>query len=360
MSDRTIISSDTGNGGVNAVLAKTNGRTKQFYTPSVRAMATGDTLGLGSMEMEYQYVDWHGARYVVGDDVTRVTKRGISRHMGADRYGNEFHQFLTAFAIANLGIKSGQVDLTVFAPPGLYNQSKDNIIAGFTSNPVEIRLKGDKKARKWKYSTVRVLPEGVAGVLCYTLDKHGKPFQADLLNGNILVMDGGAQTFDAVLLRNGNLNPESLDSATWEAGGINDLIRKPILRKIKAEGRDFETLTVDDIDRVIRVGLVTGDYILTHAGYEIDLKPHVDHHRGLYARWVADNIIDGEYNGLDGIKGAVLVGGWVDLVHDHLLEWYGEKIIDHKKHKTTKRLAPVDMNAFGGLRYRLYKLNEGK
>jgi hypothetical protein len=55
-----VISVDAGNGGTNAVMSKKNGYTSVYF-PSVRAAATGDTLGLGSsLEMQYDYVDWNG------------------------------------------------------------------------------------------------------------------------------------------------------------------------------------------------------------------------------------------------------------------------------------------------------------
>ena len=118
-----IASVDAGNGGVNAVLAKKNGGYKSFYEPSVRAAATGGGLDLANARnLEYTYIDWNGHRYVTGDDVLRVTRRALERHMGANRYGNEFHQFLVALALSKLGVKEGTVDLTVFAPPGLFSQ----------------------------------------------------------------------------------------------------------------------------------------------------------------------------------------------------------------------------------------------
>ena len=84
MSD-TIISCDAGNGGTTAVLARDKGRYKSIYFPSVRAAATGDSLGLGGdLELDYTYVDWYNHRYVVGEDVLRVTRR----HMERDNYEN--------------------------------------------------------------------------------------------------------------------------------------------------------------------------------------------------------------------------------------------------------------------------------
>ena len=75
-----IISTDAGNGGTNAIMAKPNGGFKSHYIPSVRASATGETLGLGKdMELQYEYIDWNGHRYVAGDDVIRITRRNLER-----------------------------------------------------------------------------------------------------------------------------------------------------------------------------------------------------------------------------------------------------------------------------------------
>jgi len=47
------------------------------------------------------------------------------------------------------------------------------------------------------------------------------------------------------------------------------------------------------------------------------------------------------------------------LVEDHLKEWYGDKILDRKKHAETKKLHPVDMNAVGGLRFAQMRQKQG-
>ncbi|NIV28736.1 MAG: hypothetical protein GWN58_04220, partial [Anaerolineae bacterium] len=79
------------------------------------------------LELQYDYVDWGGHRYVVGDDVVRITRRNLERHQGAFRYGDEFHQFLVAVAVGQLGVRKGAVDLTMFAPPGMYVHARDLI-----------------------------------------------------------------------------------------------------------------------------------------------------------------------------------------------------------------------------------------
>lgn len=358
-----IVSVDAGNAGVNAVLAKPGGGYKSFYEPSVRAAATGDSLGLGKdLELQYDYVDWYGHRYVTGDDVLRITRRNLERHMGGSRYGNEFHQFLVAVALAKLGIKDGAVDLTLFAPPGFYLDAKQTMQERFCEDngEVEIKLKGDKKPRKWRYSNVTVWPEGIGAAACFVVDDSGDFIPSDVLSGETVILDMGAHTLDALKLLDGNFNPEALEHATWDNGGIHVHLREPILRVLKQKSEDFANVTVDDVDRVMRLGLVSDDYTLKVAGYEVDLKPLVDKYRERYAGWIANNICDGVFGGFKGIKSVILVGGGATLIEDYMREWYGSKILDRKKHASTKKIHPVDMNAVGGLRFATMRLKKGK
>jgi hypothetical protein len=358
-----IVSVDAGNGGVNAVLAKPNGGYKSVYEPSVRAAATGGGLDLEQARtLKYSYADWNGHRYVTGDDVLTVSRRALEHHIGANRYGNEFHQFLVAIALAKLGVKEGTVDLTVFAPPGLFNELKPHIKKRFTEGggEVNIQITGDKKMRHWKYEMVTVIPEGIGALACFALDDSGELVHAPALDGEVVLLDLGAHTLDGIKAINGNFNPESLENATWEAGGVHIHIREPILRAIKKHGDDFANLTVDDVDRVIRLGSVSGDYTLQVAGYEIDIKATLDKYRERYAEWIANNIGDGVFDGFRGVKSVILVGGGAALVEDHLKKWYGDKLLDRKKYDTTKKLHPVDMNAVGGLRFALARLKQGR
>jgi hypothetical protein len=112
------------------------------------------------------------------------------------------------------------------------------------------------------------------------------------------------------------------------------------------------------VDRVIRLGFVSEDFTLRVAGYEVDLKPLVEKHRQRYAEWVANNICDGVFGGFLGMKNAILVGGGAVLIEDYLREWYGDKILDRKKHPTTRKIHPVDFNAVGGLRFARMRLKK--
>jgi len=362
MSDH-IAAVDAGNGGTTSVLAKVKGGYKYHYEPSVRAAATGDSLGLGSdWELEYTYVDWYGHRYVVGDDVIRVTRRHLERHMGANRYGDEFHQFLVATSLAQLGVKKGTVDLTLFAPPGMYREAKQLIQERFSeaNGEVQIKLKGDSKPRCWHYDNITVYPEGIGAAACFVLDDQGQIAEGDALTGETLILDAGVYTLDVLKLLDGNFNPETLEHATWDNGGVDTHIRQPIVRWLKRQSDDFANLSVDDIDLAIRHGAASDDYTLRIAGYEIDLAPMIEKYRERYAGWVANNIIDGAFDGLRGIRSVILVGGGALLMEEHLKTWYGDKIANRKKHSGVKRIHPVDMNAVGGLRLALMRVNQEK
>lgn len=358
-----IASVDAGNGGTNAVLIKNGANSyRNHYLPSVRAAATGGSLGLGSgLELEYQYYDWGGHRFVVGDDVVRITRRNLERHMGIDRYGNEFHQFLVAVALTQLGVSKGTVDLTLFAPPGLYLQVKPFMQERFMEQggKVNIKLKDDKKSREWHYSSVSIWPEGIGAAACFILNEKGDVAEGSLLEGETVILDLGAYTLDALKMTDGNFNPESLEHATWENAGVHTHVREPILRAVHKNNEDFSVATVDDVDTVIRRGLSTDNFVLKIAGYEMDLKPAVEKFSQRYAEWMANNICDGVFNGFRGIKSVILVGGGSILVEKHLREWYGDKILDPKKYSATQKIHPVDFNAVGGLRLAMRRLKEG-
>jgi hypothetical protein len=338
-----------------------NGKYRSAYFPSVRAAATGDTLGLGKdLELDYQYVDWYGHRYVVGDDVLRVTRRHMERHSGPNRYGNELHQMLIATAVAQLGVKEGGVDLTLFAPPGIYVDARKTMEERIrTAGDVAIQLKGDRKSRTFNYDHITIWPEGVGAVACFILDENGDLVESDVLDGETLVMDLGFYTLDALKMVNGNFNPEELEHATFEQGGVMSHVLEPILRVVRKQGEDFSMLTADDVDRVIRLGLVSEDYTLKVAGYELDLGPLVEKHRERYAEWIANNIVDNVFAGFRGIKSVILVGGGALLVEDHLREWYGDKLLNRKKQSATRKIHPVDFNAVGGLRFALRRVKQG-
>jgi hypothetical protein len=350
-----IVSIDAGNGGTNAVLATEEGY-KSVYFPSVRAAATGDSLGLGAgMEMQFEYVDWGKSRYVVGDEALTVSRRAIERHTGSNRYGNEFHLFLIATACGKLLPSGGSIDLTLFAPPSMYVDAKATIEKRLSElgNSLAISFKGDAQPRVYRIERLTVHPEGLGAMACWILSDKGELVQGDLLAGEMVILDLGMHTADALQISNGNFNPESLASATWENAGIKDHILIPVLNMVKKKGSDFELLTIDDIDRVLRKGVITGDYSLTSGASKIELKPAFDKQNERYAQYIGNTLIDGIFNGLRGIKGLICVGGGAVLTVPYLQQWYGAKMLSMAQNPHTKNVSPVDANAVGGLRLAL-------
>src|SRR4051812_39809341 len=169
-SNTQIASVDCGNGNTSAMLASPK---KSISFPSIRTRITSQTLGLGQGELDFTSAVWHDNTYAVGDDALILNRQVIDRHMGQNRYGGEHHQFLTAYALARLGVKSGNIDLTLLCPPAMYNDLKKTMQDAYSKQSVEITLKGDKKPREWSYNSVSILPEGYAAAGCFMLDANG-------------------------------------------------------------------------------------------------------------------------------------------------------------------------------------------
>jgi hypothetical protein len=356
MSDYTpqIAASDTGNGNVNAMLAKGQ---KSITFPSIRTRVTSKELQIGKgYELDYTWCEWEGNRYAVGDDALTLNRQGIDRHMGAARYGGEHHRFLTAYALARLGVKSGVVDLTLTLPPAMLNEMQKPFVEAYTKQPVVITLKGDKKAREWRYENVNVWPEGFAAVGCFMFDATGaKSALAAKLAGDVVLLDCGAYTANVFRLHNGMFNPADLPFASIQNGGGNPHIRLPLLEWVQGGGGDLTAVTVDDIDRVIRLGSVSGDYKLSFGRSEVDLKPMLDYQSNQYADWLANNALDTRFDGLRDIGAILVIGGNAPQVLPFLKQWYPEKVIEYTKWREFARLHPADLNVAGSIRMALAK-----
>lgn len=353
----TIASVDAGNGGVNSVVL--NGKSQNvLYEPSVRAAATGSTLGLGELEVDFSWVKWNDKIYATGDDVAKFVTKSVERHMGLNRYGDEFHQFLVANALARSGVKSGEIDLIVFAPPGIYQSARQDIIDRFMQHDgqTNIMLKGDKKYRNWSYKSVSVLPEGVGAAFAYATDDKGSFVETDALEGDVLVVDLGVKTLDILHLQDGKFNLEQLNHATWTDGGIDSHIRQNILSKVREYSDDFSVITVDHIDRAIRCE----SFEVQSGRSTANIKRLYDSNRESYAMWIANNVIDTHFDGLNGYRSVIFTGGGANMVIDFMSEWYPkDKIIDQKKYSNVKKYHPSELNAVGGMRFMLFRRGNG-
>jgi len=340
---RVKVSIDAGNGGVNAVL-----NAIMIYFAAVRTRVTGDSLNMqgGMNQLSIPFVDWRGTRYTWGDHVLATHKPTMGRHLGENRYGNEFHQFLIAVALGQLDIASGvPIDLTVCIPPGYYNQGEP-YMKKHLKGELSIRLGGEKEPRVWDIQSVQVWPESLAMCGAFMLDAEGQALETDLFDGETLMLDIGINTLDAVRVSNGNFNPESLETATWSQGGANEHMRKPLLRVLKNAHEDFANATVDDIDAAFR----REKPIVRRGAASVDLTAQIGSMAESYAGWIADTILDGEYDGLRSIQRCIVGGGLAKHIEPWLRKWYNLKIIDVTKNRHTahlKNVHPGFLNALG-------------
>jgi hypothetical protein len=360
---------DAGNGAVNAVATRINGPTPQSqqadYFPSVRAVVRGKQLGLGAAyEHQYSPLDWHGQTYIIGDDVTRITKQGLDRFIGKDRYGSEFHQFLVATALARLGVggkgEEASLYLSLFCPPGFYSEQRDTIRKAFLGKSVSIGF--SKKLYQFCYINVSVIPEGQAALFCFNLNSDGTPNDKNPLYGDVLFLDSGVYTLDAVLISDGKVNTEHTHS--FPDKGLDFFIRKPLMLAAHQAGRDFEGVTEDDIDLVVRAYAQAKDEteqvkaaVLDVGGYSIDLFSPMQRAIGEYWGWIGNNVLP-RFAGLRGIRHLVLLGGGAFLLTPLLYEMFPDKVKNTPTppYYAAGRISPVNMNVYGGLRVALAKV----
>ena len=347
-----VASVDAGNGGVNAIVDG-----QHIYFPSVRARTSGQTLGLGAdMESNIDWFEFESARYMAGDDVLITLPRYVDRHQGTNRYGHELQRSLVALALARAGVGEKvpqEVDLTLFAPPGLFSGLSRQIKDRFKeAGDVEIRLKGYDRPHRFSYASITVLPEGFAAVLALAFDKHGQVTKNKSLAGRVLVVDSGMFTTDVLMVTSGMVDAERLDFATWTDGGIDPHVRQKVLKEVRSQSRDLAVATLDHVDAAFR----DPKHILRVGTYETDITPLMDVLAEDYANWIANNIVDSHFNSGDGFSGILLVGGGAALIQPIMSrpDWFGAKII------STGKTHPADMNAQGGYNFRMAKLAGGK
>ena len=365
-----IASTDAGNGGVNTVVLKTGQKPTSptfDYFPSVRAVVRGKSLGLGA-ELEHQFakVDWNGQSYIVGDDVTRVSRQGLDRYMGQDRYGSEHHQFLvmTALARCGVGLKTpANVALTLFCPPEYYANQKEAIRVAFEGKSYHFSYAD--KPHAITIGKVFVVPEGQAALYCFNLGPDGSPNQNNPLVGDVLFLDSGVYTLDCVLIRDGKVSPENTFSIP--NAGLNQFVRIPLMLAAQSAGRDFTNVSEDDIDQIIRAYATATEAserieacILNYGGYTVDLFSQMQACIANYTNWIVANALS-RFDGLRGIRHLVLVGGGASLITLLMCELYPDKVKNTPTppHYAAAKIHPVNANVVGGLRIALARVGQG-
>lgn len=354
-----IVVVDSGNAGTNACVEKGKSKYETVFFPSIRKSVSGEFLDIDGLQQRYDFYDYGPHRYTVGDDAIRIRNGQLEYHVGEDRYGNEFHHFMTSVAISKLGIKSGEeIELVVFAPPGIYNNAKQKIVDRFMSRggTDHIVVNGSNKLLEWSYKSIDVLPEGVGALSVFAIDSDGTIANNDDLKGQVVFLDGGGFTLDTSFIIDGVFNMSDLNQATHKNAGVVQHVLQPTLTFLQENYDAARYMSVFQIDLAFRNGITTGNWVIDMGKSDVDISPLFERYSRRYAEWIANSILSPSYNSLAGVKSVVLIGGLPAYTAKHFKEFYPDvNFIDTNKHQRTKNIGSVYVNTVGGLRWKKYK-----
>jgi len=351
---------DAGNGFTNAVCSKLRGKITKTSFPSVRCKAPERSLGLGGdYEVQYEMIDWLDQRYTYGEEAVRFSAKALERHHGGERYGDKFHGMLVALALYRMRVKSkSTINLTLFMPPGLCTtEHKQHVVDSFSEG---LSITVDGGYHEWEFDQINVRPEGLGAVISFMLSPTIKPLNHNIFAGEVLIVDAGTYTLDILRISDGNFDPESLATATWEADGLFRHVITPVLAAIhKFSDDDFKVITPDMVDKAIYESYYAAGKKcnVTSAGKSMDLTEAVQVASQRYTEWIVANIFDSHYRGLLGIKHVIVVGGGAYLISKHLRAdtQIGPKIFDYSSLSQLKGVRPTELNAIGGQRWARFK-----
>lgn len=354
--DVKTVTVNAGNLGTNAAIASRTG-IKTTYFPSIRSRATDYTLGLDN-ELNREFVRWNNRLYYFGEEVLigLEARKTLDTHTGPQRYGSEMYTFLVDVAVARLGITECEIDLILFAPPGLYNEVKPRIVAAFSgaNSTRSLQFKSDPAPRQWKVRKTIVYPEGLHIGSAMFLDDEGLRVKTNLMKGNFALLDGGGYTFDRYIFVNGRVDNDMLKDATKRNAGIITHILKPALDAVHRLGGELKNATLYDIDLVMRNGLLTGDFTLTIGSTSTNLQPVMLELFEGFAEYVGRNICDADFNAFEEFSGFAVIGGAYYIIADALNDAYPNKLVNFSLYPHLADIEPVDFDTVGALRYEAF------
>jgi hypothetical protein len=352
MSADYFVAVDAGNGFTNAVSSKLKGKLTKVSFPSVRADAPNRTLNLGvGLEVQYEVVEWLGNYYTYGADTVRLSAGSLERHHGRDRYGDEFQGMLVAIAMAKMKIPSKKkINLTLFMPPGLINEEYKKHVVDSFKHGLSIVING--KEHEWEFNKINVFPEGLGAMVSFAISHTLKQLKNGVFDGDIVIIDAGTYTLDILLVRDGNFDPASLETATWGSDGLFHHIISPLIQVVHKHDDDFKVVTPDMIDKAIYESHYGRGCTVKSANKVIHLDDALERVSLRYANWLTKNILDTHYRSLLGVKSVILVGGGAHLLRQHLEKdlQFGQKILDYGELSCVKNVRPTELNAVGGQR----------
>ncbi len=371
----TFISWDGGNGNQSA-WRLVNGELQYFSLPNVRVPVTGYSLntevtGLGTNEMVY--ADVAAGRFGIGHNVWEQSKYPPETFVNSEeRYGSEIHIFMLLCLLAALNAPEG-VPLTIIAsaPPGLVNKVaktiKQNLRMGEAKDKSgiwTIQMSYDKQPRTFMIGKVIVVPEGVQAFCAYAYDTWGNTVKIpstldvtdDSLTGQVHIHDAGQGTYDTYVIRNGQIDAESLSFATDPNAGILRQMVEPIMDYVRDQfikiGQPLPNLTAVQVDGWLR-DWVTGKMkpefsrVKLH-GRILELQAIFELVSAKYAQHIIAHKLSTSFaRGADTIL--LVGGGWVYTLN-HIRKQYPTKnILSADRVPHLKGIPMWELNAYGGL-----------
>lgn len=338
-------------------LNKSLGKRKMVSFPSVRSRITGETLGLGSQEMQTNWMEWLGNRYAFGFDALALKRKNAEWHSGEARYGNELQRSLIAYAAYLCKVPNeAKIHLIVFMPPSIMKldvggMEYKEFMARELRRSSHISVVSSKGTQiDWDITDVAVKPEGMIGAACYILDANGLKVSSDLANATLMA-DLGAGTGDFIAIHNGKFNVDDIDNATVPEVGLHEQLFKPLLRDVQKAHSAFKGLTVIDMDYFAREALAQGKKVcVDFAGVTMDINDLYRYWADQYAAQIANRVLDTRFDNLREFKYLGLVGGGYVHAFKKLNELYPDKIVDKDQYPHIKAIKPWEFNVIGAFR----------
>jgi hypothetical protein len=371
----TFVTWDGGNGNQSA-WRLFEGELQYFSLPNVRVPVTGYSLntevsGIGTNEMVY--ADVAAGRFGIGDKVWEGSKYPPETFVNSEeRYGSEIHIFMLLCLLAALNAPE-DTPLTIIAsaPPGLVNKVAKTIKTGLRMGEAKdksgswtIQMSYDKKPRTFVIGKVIVVPEGIPAFCAYAYDTYGKTVQIpstldvtdDSLTGQVHIHDAGQGTYDTYIIRNGQIDAESLSFATDPNAGILRQMVEPIMDYVRDQfvkiGQPMPNLTSVQVDSWLRdwvVGKMNPKFsrVKLH-GRILELQGIFETRCARYAEHIIQHKLANSF--ARGADTVLLVGGAWSYTLDHIRKHYPNKnILWSDKVPHLKGIPMWELNAYGGL-----------
>ena len=373
--DETIIAWDGGN-GTSSAWHLVDDRLEYFMLPNVRAQVTGygmnkDVTTIGTNESVY--ADVAAGRFGIGDGIWEQSKYPPESFTNTEaRYGSEIHIFMLLCLLAAMNApENTPLTIVTSAPPGIVNKVaktiKQNLRYGEAkdkSGVWTIQMSYDKKPRTFVIGKVVVVPEGIGAFSAYAYDANGNdvliPGNADgtddLLTGQVHIHDAGLGTYDTYVVRNGQLDAESMAFATDPDGGIMRHMIEPIMDYIRDQfvkaGESVPTLKRVQVDSWLREWS-KGKMKPQHAriklhGRILDLQAIFELVSMRFSRYIIEEKLERSFQqGADTIL--LAGGGWVYVLDNILKEYKNKNVLHPGSVEHLKNIPLWELNAYGAL-----------